>query len=301
MAQRKPKLAFLTSPAIRSASHLFRGMGSFFLRLFPKIDSLLKQSGLTDQYKLNSRDYIAIAFFLATVLTVMISALVYMVIHAGGGERPYIGPLFGVVVGFGMFAYLIMYPKSIVNQRVKYLERNLLFALRTVLVQIRSGVPVFNSIASLSTGDYGPITNEFKTVVEKVNAGEPVVNALEELANRNPSLYFRRAIWQLVNSLKSGSDVGDNIANVISSLSKEQLIEIRRYKSVLNPLAMMYMMVAVILPSLGITMLIILSTFPGMEAIGRETTFYGLFGFTIVMQFIFMGIIKSKRPNLIGN
>ncbi|MFH1722032.1 MAG: type II secretion system F family protein [Candidatus Altiarchaeota archaeon] len=301
MIERKQKLKFLASPGIRSASHIFRGIGSFFLRLFPNVDSLLKQSGLTDEYKINSRDYIAIAFFMGIFMFILVTIPIYYVILVGGGEHPVIGPIFGGIVGFGMFAYLLMYPKSLVNKRVKYLERNLLFALRTVLVQIRSGVPVFNSLASLSTGDYGPITGEFKTVIEKVNAGEPVVNALEELANRNPSLYFRRAIWQLVNSLKSGSDVGDNIANVISSLSKEQLIEIRRYKSILNPLAMMYMMVAVILPSLGITMLIILSTFPGMEAIGREQTYYMLFGGTAIMQFIFMGIIKSKRPNLIGN
>ncbi|MFC2154278.1 type II secretion system F family protein [Candidatus Altiarchaeota archaeon] len=299
--ERKRKIAFLNSPGIRSGSHLFRGMGSFFLHLFPQIDSMLKQSGITDDYKLNSRDYIAIAFFMGFFIFILISVLLYIVLQIGGGEHPIIGPIFGTIIGFGMFAYLLMYPKSIVNKRVKYLERNLLFALRTMLVQIRSGVPVFNALASLSFGDYGPITQEFKSVVEKVNAGEPVVNALEELANRNPSLYFRRAIWQLVNSLKSGSDVGDNISNVIKSLSKEQMIEIRRYKSVLNPLAMMYMMVAVIMPSLGITLLIILSTFPGMEAIGQEKTFYGLFGFTMILQFIFMGIIKSRRPNLIGS
>jgi hypothetical protein len=94
--------------------------------------------------------------------------------------------------------------------------------------------------------------------------------------------------------------VGKNLEDVIRSLSKEQLVEIGRYKSVLNPLAMMYMMMAVIAPSLGITMLIILSFFPGMESLGNESIFWGLLVVISFMQFIFLGLIKSKRPNLIG-
>ncbi|MBU0762934.1 MAG: hypothetical protein KKD39_07895, partial [Candidatus Altiarchaeota archaeon] len=101
-------------------------------------------------------------------------------------------------------------------------------------------------------------------------------------------------------SMNSGSDVGNNLQDLLKSLAKEQLVEISRYKSILNPLAMMYMMVAVIAPSLGITMLIILSFFPGMETLSDEKVFWGLLGLTVVMQFIFLGIIKAKRPNLIG-
>ena len=151
-----------------------------------------------------------------------------------------------------------------------------------------------------SNGNYGQISDEFKNVIERVRSGTSVIDALEELTVRNPSTYFRRAIWQLLNALKSGSDVGDNISTVIKSLSKEQLIEIRQYQSTLNPLAMMYMMIAVIMPSLGITIAIILSTFPGMEAIGNEQTFWGMLGMVIFMQFMFMIIIKSKRPNLMA-
>jgi len=49
------------------------------------------------------------------------------------------------------------------------------------------------------------------------------------------------------------------------------------------------------------TWLIILSSFPGMESIGREQTFWYLLIAVCAMQMIFMSVIKSKRPNLIGN
>lgn len=294
------KLPFLESKVIRNASYMFIGVGDMLSRLFPYTEMNLKHSGITDKYKLNDREYLSIAFFLFLMSFILSSLIIAALLSIGGSQKLVIAPILGAFVGLGMYFYMMAYPKSIVNKRVKYLERNLLFALRSILVQIRSGVPIFNAMVSVAMEDYGPISAEFKTVVEKVNAGTPVVEALEELAVRNPSVYFRRVLWQLVNGMKSGSDVGNNISDSIKSLSKEQLVEIKRYQSTLNPLAMMYMMVAVIMPSLGITMLIILSTFPGMEEIGNKRTFWGLFALIIIMQFIFMGIIKSRRPNLIG-
>ncbi|MBD3388765.1 MAG: hypothetical protein GF416_06825 [Candidatus Altiarchaeales archaeon] len=294
------KIPVLESKFVRGGSRLFIGVGAILTHLFPFMRDAIDQSGVRDQYDITTREYLAVCFFMSTFILIGLGGILSFILVSGGAANPEFGPAIGVVVSGVFFVYMLGYPKSIVNKRVKYLERNLLFALRSLLIQIRSGVPIFNGIASIALGNYGPITDEFKVVVEKVNAGQPVVDVLEKLAVRNPSIYFRRAMWQVVNSMKSGSDLGQNLEDVIKSLSKEQLVEIRKYKSILNPLAMMYMMVAVIVPSLGITMLIVLSSFPGMDALGNEMTFYGLLVFVVFMQFIFLGLIKSRRPNLIG-
>ncbi|MCX6695792.1 MAG: type II secretion system F family protein [Candidatus Altiarchaeota archaeon] len=293
-------IPLLQVPLFRNASKLFIGIGDIMSHVFPFMNSTVEQSGIKDQYGINGREYLAFCFTVSAFLLVGIGGLLTLVLKMGGGKQPLVGLAAGGVLSAAMLFYLAFFPKSIVNRRVKYLERNLLFALRSLLIQIRSGVPLFNSIVSISVGNYGPITQEFKNVVDKVSAGKPVVEALEELALRNPSLYFRRAMWQIINSMKSGSDVGENIEDLLSSLSKEQLVEIGRYKSILNPIAMMYMMVAVIVPSLSITLLIILSSFPGMEAVGKEQTYWIILGLIVFMQFIFLGLIKSRRPNLIG-
>ena len=54
------------------------------------------------------------------------------------------------------------------------------------------------------------------------------------------------------------------------------------------------------MPSLSITLLIILSSMPGAESIGKEQTFWVLLVLFTVLQVIFVGIIRAKRPNLIG-
>ena len=90
--------------------------------------------------------------------------------------------------------------------------------------------------------------------------------------------------------------MGIVLNNIIESITKEQALAIRRYGSQLNPLTLVYMMVAVIVPALGITMLIVLSTFSGMEI--TETMMWGIMGALAFMQFMYIGLIKSKRPNM---
>lgn len=293
-------LTFLKSPTIRGISRIFLGVGSVLSKMFPHMELALKQSGIIEDYGLNTRTYFALSITMSVIFFLMTTILTAVLLTIGGKPENTMATMLGIIVGVVILIYMMIYPNSIVNKRVKYIERNLLFALRSILVQIRSGVPIFNSFVSIANGDYGPISTELKSFIEKVNAGQPMIETLEELAIRNPSMYFRRALWQLVNGIKSGSNIGDNLANIIMTLSKEQLVEVRRYKSLLNPLAMMYMMVAVIMPSLSITLLIILSSMPGAESIGKERTFWILLIIFTILQFIFLSIIRSKRPNLIG-
>ncbi|MEK6902440.1 MAG: hypothetical protein AABX02_02525, partial [archaeon] len=74
---------------------------------------------------------------------------------------------------------------------------------------------------------------------------------------------------------------------------------IRNYESQMKVLSLVYMMLGVIVPGLGITFLIVLSSFPQIEI--TETYFWALLLFTGVGQFMYMGIVKSKRPSLLGD
>ena len=80
----------------------------------------------------------------------------------------------------------------------------------------------------------------------------------------------------------------------MDTLTKEQIISVKKYSQELNPLTMIYMLVAVILPTMGMTFLIVLTSFSG-ASIDKIIFIAILFGLGI-FQFVFMGIVKSKRP-----
>jgi len=143
-------------------------------------------------------------------------------------------------------------------------------------------------------GDYGLVAEEFKDCVKKISTGMPETTALEELIFRNPSIFFRRVIWQITNAIRTGADLSNTLESIVHSLSDEQKVAIRRYGSQLNPLSMMYMMTAVILPSLGITFLILMSTFSGMPV--SEMLFWVTLVALATFQFMFIGVVKNRRP-----
>jgi hypothetical protein len=98
-----------------------------------------------------------------------------------------------------------------------------------------------------------------------------------------------------VNSLKSGADIGNTIKQIVDNLAEEQRVAIKKYGSQLNPLTLMYMIFAVIFPTLGITFLLVLSSFVGI-GIDLQLVLIGIILFLVMFQFMIIGLIKSKRP-----
>ena len=136
---------------------------------------------------------------------------------------------------------------------------------------------------------------EIQKAVNEINTGKSEINALEKLARMNPSLYFRRVMWQIVNALKSGADIGATLDQIVISLASDQIIAIKKYGAQLNPLALMYMIFAVIFPTLGITFILVISSFLGL-GISIDLVLVGILMFLFFFQFMMIGLIKTRRP-----
>jgi len=280
-------------PLAKKVIKPFYGIGEKLTKFFPSLSVTLQQA----EIDVNAREYLSIAFFAlwfwATLMfTVMIS--IGFIVPTLPANFSYILTLVPLVIGGLSFAYVILYPQLLINKKTRNLEKNLGFALRHLLIQVRSGVPLFDGLVSISNGDHGLITEEFKNCVKKISTGMSETLALEEMIFKNPSLQFRRIIWQITNSLRTGADLGNTLDSIVENLSSEQKVAIRKYGSQLNPLSMMYMMTAVIIPSLGITFLILLSSFSGIAV--SEILFWIILIALATFQFMFIGIVKNRRP-----
>lgn len=202
---------------------------------------------------------------------------------------------------FSLFIFLsqIAYPGMYVQRRQRDIERNLVAGLEDMLVQLNSGIPLFSVLVNISDAGYGELSEEFKRAVRRISAGSPEQEVLEELSKRNPSNFFKRTLWQISNGMTAGSDMVFVVKDSIKALNEEQLIQIQNYGNKLNPLMVFYMLVAVIVPSLSITFMTILSSMINLPEIVSIFIFIGLFIMVMLIQVIFLGIIKSKRPSLL--
>ncbi|MFH1803144.1 MAG: type II secretion system F family protein [archaeon] len=203
--------------------------------------------------------------------------------------------LFG---GFVFFSRLV-YPKVYNNRKQKNIERNLIPALQDMLVQLHSGVPLFTIMINISLADYEELSEQFKKAVKEINAGRPQIEVLEDLGKNNPSEFFTRALWQLSNGMRAGSDISIVIQDTVNSLNEEQYIQIQEYGNKLNPAIMFYMLSSVILPALAITFLTILSSMIGISEGTTKMIFLGMFVGVMIIQVMFLGVIKSVRPSLL--
>lgn len=273
---------------------LIKKIGKLASPFFPSLDVRLKQAEIylpLEEY-LGRSIFISIFLFLIT-FAILFSLNVFIKLPEGIYLFIYLVPIF--ISGLAFF-YNLSYPSLVVSRRVKDIEKNLLFSLRHLLVEIRSGISIYDSFLSLSKANYGAISKEFEKVIKEISVGVPELDALEKLMIKNPSTDFRRILWQIANAIKSGADLGNIIEELVREFSLEQRTKIKMYGSTLNSLALVYMIFAIILPSIGVTFLIILSFFSGFGV--SQGILILIFILVVVFQFLFIGLIKSKRPKI---
>lgn len=292
----KNRIPILPLPLDKAAkiSKRFLGFGETLSHMFPGLDFELEQAG----FDYESREWCAIGIMSFVFYFSMLTGLMFVVTTAAKIDLARVIMVsfpVGFTIGSVSLLYLIFYPKLYVNRKTRNIEKNLPGALHHLLIEIRSGVPLYNALVSIAQSGYGLLSVEMRKAVNEINTGKSEVASLEILARQNPSLYFRRVLWQIVNSLKSGADIGDTIKNLVDALSEDQRIAIKKYGSALNPLALMYMLFAVIFPTLGITFLLVISSFMGL-GIDIHLILIGILGFLLMFQFMLIGLIKSRRP-----
>lgn len=193
-----------------------------------------------------------------------------------------------------VFIYFILFPSFLVSRKVRDVEKNLPHVLRHLLIELRGGVSLYNALLSISSQDYGILSKEFKEAVKKISSGYSEIQVLEELALKIPSQKFRKVMWQIINSLRSGVEISDVLKDIVNNIVNEQRAEIREYASSLNPIALSFMMFCIIFPTMGLIVILLLTSFIGIK-IPKEFL-YIILALIAFVQFNFIGIIKSKRP-----
>lgn len=266
------------------ASMIYRKIAS----KIPGLGVKLKQAGMVDTEEAFVKKTFFSSFYLTTGL-VMALAMLFSKVEIRPGFLLLLFPVLFVM----MFMYFIKFPDVKILRIQKEIEREIVFAGRFLIVELESGIPVYDAFKHVAK-NYPFVGKYFRNIVEDIDLGTPIDEALNRSIEVVPSQSFRRIMWQIINSLTTGSDVATALNTVVEQIVREQRIALNEYGRRLNPLAMFYMIIAVILPSIGITMFVILVSFLSIS-LGLSTLLIiaCLMGF---IQFLFYTVVKGSRP-----
>ncbi len=266
-------------------------LNTMFQRLaksFPTLKSKLKQAGIESK----PEDFVKKTFLSAFYMTTLLVVLLFMLLAKLNVVK---GILFLAVplVFLIIFFYMIKLPDLIISRKEKEISKEIVFAGRFIIIELESGVPLYNAMVNVSK-NYEVIGRYFKEITDKVDLGTSMEDALNEAVEFVPSNDFRKILWQIINSMRTGSNISKSLYSAMEQITKDQITEVNKYGKKLNPLAMFYMIIAVILPSLGITMLIIMSSFIKFQlSLTILIVLACLLGF---MQYMFISMVKFSRP-----
>lgn len=267
----------------------FFSIGDLLAKMMPGLKEALYQAEMEmSPHKYVSICIVAAVFYMLVVF--MVLSVLSIILELGFIPIAF---AMSLVIGMFMFFSALAYPSLVTKKRMRKLETNLVPALRHLLIEVKSGVPLFQSMMGVTKG-YGEVSEEFSKIVTDINTGGSETDAINDAARRNASFRFRRSLWQITNALKSGSDIGDALQAIIEDLSMEQVSAIKKYGQELNPWTMIYMVAAVIIPSLGLTFLVVISSFTG--AMMPPIIFPIMLAGLILFQLFFMNFVKSRRP-----
>lgn len=282
---------------VRRFGRKSKGLGLLLLAFYPGLLYDLKSAGIV----IEPERYALASFFSAIVWAGIFGVFSRVAMAFRGIEEP-AATLFPLLLAFSFFLFFyllhIFYPKIIAKKVANEINRNLIFAVRDMLIQVSSGVPLYAAIGNVAGGEYGHVSMEFKRVAADIRIGLSMTVALENMALRTKSEFLKKASWQLITAMRAGANTATALRSIINTLLAYNMRLIKGYNADLNFMILAYMLISAVVPTIGITAMIIFSVF-GIWAVTPEFFFFIISG-SFIAQIIMVGYVYSRRPVIYG-
>jgi len=196
----------------------------------------------------------------------------------------------------GFFYLHYIYPSILSRTVADSTDRMLLHVLRELSIESTSGVPLYNMIVNVSRGDYGTISDDLRTAVHEITAGERDITALEKIAKNTKSEGLKRMIYQITSSVRTGIGLTAALNSALGVMTAEQMRAVKEYGNSLNFYLLLYLLFAAVIPTIVMTFVSLLSSF-GVFAISLDLLL-GVVILSAIFQFILIGFMRVGRPEI---
>lgn len=203
-----------------------------------------------------------------------------------------------IILLFLIIVFAVLYlPKMNKDRNRSEISKELPYALRQMVTELRSGKGLHDTISSIASSDYGALSYEFSRVIEEIKYGENTEKALINMSNRVSSEGLSRAVQQIIGTLRTGGNLASTLNIIAEDISYDLQIKLKDYSQKLNAFIMIYTFLAILGPVILLIMLMAASTVMGDIVPANVVLIMYIFFFPMIV--VFMGLmIKRLEPKL---
>jgi hypothetical protein len=236
---------------------------------------------------------------IVTMTGLSTGALALIVFLATKSNPPIMLIALGLTLMFIPFIYKfwMSYIDVQIRKEGRELEGDLLFISEYFLVSLESGMPLGNAIQGLSKINR-PGGRFFKKVYAEFMTGKDLEEALEDAIAYSPSQRMKILLKRLRDSLNIGVDLRSVLENFIEESSEQKIVEIKGYAKKLSPIIMMYLILGVVVPSLGVTFFILAAALLQLTPALLKYILIFIFLIMFGMQYLSYSAFKFSKSTL---
>lgn len=257
-----------------------------------KLPLKLKKAGSN----LSAHQYIRQTIMI-TIFTVILLSMILFLIFGSNKLYLFLGILILILFSPLIYKFAFAYIDVQISKFGREIDSDLLFVAEYFLVTLEGGLPLGNSIRRLSLLDR-PGGRFFNRIYLDFKTGKDLEIALNDASIYSPSISLKKFLKKLKDSLEIGVDLKSILENFISEFSEKKVIEIQSFSKKLNPIIMIYLLLGIVLPSLGVTFFIL---FAAIADISSDLLKYILIFIFLLMfgfQYLAFSMFKFSKSTI---
>jgi archaeal flagellar protein FlaJ len=254
----------------------------------------LKTARINQYYK----DFVRNSMRAALIVAFLINAIIFFIIALLNKDVKNNGLYFLILLtlplGFSLlFKFFLKTPDIAIIRSKKNIGAEIISAIRFLVLDLKANAPLFDALQNLRK-NFGEIGNYLSDIIIKVKLGSSLEKALNEAVETVPSEEFRVLLWQLLSHLQTGTNITNSLDIIADEIAEDQRISFKKYGKKLNVLSLLYMIIAIIIPTIGFIIIVTILSFINFPLnAGIFVLFW--FGFSVV-QLIFLALSSGNRP-----
>jgi flagellar protein FlaJ len=291
-------LLIVEPESLRHVSSLFNFINTKIEKLFPSF-----------KYALNNLNYFDTdAYFTAALLSALLTAIIatpifYFYLKSSSPTTPLNTiTLKSVILGVLLFAityfFHLFFPTIRAKTFANEIDKNLLYVLKDMLIELKSGATLYQVLVNISNSNYGLVSRQILYAVKLTNAGMPLDQALKKLATKTQSENFRRILWQIITALQSGAYLEPVLTSALKVAEVNEEEKIMKYSESMNFIVLLYMLVSASIPAIIVPFLMILILFIPITVSANMILL--IFAALLLIQLALIIYVGSARPGALS-